>query len=307
MGQRATDIAAMRRFTRAFTRQAELLDEALLDSRFSLSEGRVLYELAQRQGPKAAELASDLGIDPGYLSRILKRFADEGLLTRSPAPADGRQTILGLSEAGREAFAAIDAASEARWARRISPLPAEARGELVAAMGTVERLLSPAAVEDAEVILRRHRVGDIGWIAYRQGLLYAAEYGLDQSFEALVAEILVSFVRNHDPARERAWIAERNGDVLGSVFLVRASEEVAKLRLLYVEPEARGLGLGARLVNECIGFARDRGYRTLTLWTNDVLVSARRIYEKAGFELVDQERHRSFGQDLVGQNWCLRL
>lgn len=300
------DIAAARRFTRFYTRQTELLDEAYLSSRFSLTEGRVLYELAHRGQTNAAELGRDLGLDRGYLSRLLKGFEEAGLIARRASEADGRQQTLSLTEAGREAFAPLDRLSAAQWAERLGGLDAQDRRRLVGAMATIERLLGPADAA-APILLRRHGIGDLGWVAHRQGLLYAQEYGLDASFEALVAEILVDFTRTHDPERERGWIAERAGEILGSVYCVRVSDEVAKLRLLYVEPAARGTGLGTRLVAECIAFARRRGYRRLVLWTNDCLDAARHIYVKAGFTLVDEERHRSFGKDLVGQTWSLSL
>lgn len=300
-------IAAARRFTRFYTRETELLAEGFLQSCFSLTEGRVLYELSARGQTGAAELGRDLGLDRGYLSRMLKRFEEDGLLQRQPSASDGRQSILSLTAAGREAFAPLDALSRQQWAQRLEKLGAPDRSRLIGAMETIETLLGDAPKEPGEIVLRHHQTGDLGWVARRQGLLYAREYGFDTSFEALVAEILVDFVRTRDPARERGWIAERGGDILGSVYCVRQSDEVAKLRLLYVEAAARGTGLGARLVAECIAFARAAGYRRLVLWTNDCLDAARAIYVKAGFELVEEERHHSFGVDLVGQNWVLEL
>lgn len=302
------DVAALRRFTRFYTRQTDLLDEGLLRSRFGLTEARVLYELAQRDATTAADLGRELGLDAGYLSRILKSFDADGLTRRAPSPTDGRQTLISLTPAGHAAFTPLDRASSSQAAELLGRLSQEDRGRLAAAMATIECCLGAGSAAVAEAItLRRHRTGDLGWIAHRQGLLYAQEYGWAATFEALVAEIAAAFVRNHDPGRERAWIAERGGEVVGSVFLVRQSDEVAKLRLLYVEPEARSTGLGRRLVAECIGFARAQGYGTLTLWTNDILTTARRIYEGFGFVLVAEERHHSFGHDLVGQNWSLAL
>ncbi|WP_245593586.1 bifunctional helix-turn-helix transcriptional regulator/GNAT family N-acetyltransferase [Azospirillum halopraeferens] len=301
-------VARVRAFNRFYTRQLGFLNEGLLKSPFSLTEARVLYELANRDGLTASGLGRELGLDAGYLSRILKAFEGRGLLTRTPAPDDARQAVLALTDAGRAAFAPLDLASREEVAALLGRLPASGRAALVDAMATICRLLEEGAGEvAAPFTLRPHRVGDIGWITHRQAVLYAAEYGWDESFEALVAEILAAFVRSHDPARERSWIAERDGAVVGSVFLVRHTDAVAKLRLLYVEPTARGLGIGRRLVDECIAFARACGYRTLTLWTNDVLVAARRIYQAAGFRLVAEEPHRSFGHDLIGQTWELSL
>jgi DNA-binding MarR family transcriptional regulator/GNAT superfamily N-acetyltransferase len=303
----AGPVAAVRRFSRFYTRQLGLLDEGLLKSAFSLTEARVLYELATRPKLTASELSRDLGIDPGYLSRVLKDFERRGFVTRSASPDDGRLALLQLTEAGRAAFEPLDSASRLQVFAMIGRLmPAEA-ARLVQAMHTVEHLMGEAVASQDPVILRRHRLGDIGWIAHRQAVLYAEEYGWDGSYEVLAAEILAGIVRNFDPEWERSWIAEREGAVIGSVFVVRGSETVAKLRLLYVEPSARGLGLGRRLVDACIGFSRERGYRTLSLWTNDVLLPARRIYQAAGFTCVARKPHHSFGQDLVGETWELTL
>lgn len=301
------DIEAARRFTRFYTRQTDLLNESLSESGFSLSESRVLYELATRGATNAAELSRELGLDPGYLSRMLRSFGQAGWLDRQRHAADGRQATLSLTEAGQAAFAPLEAGSRADWHRRLAPLSPADRQQLLGAMATLERLLGPAQPPSGAIVLRGHGIGDLGWIARRQALLYAAEYGWDVTYEALAAEILAKFVREFAPGSERAWIAERDGAILGSVFLVRASDEVGRLRLLYVEPEARGLGLGRRLVGECIGFARTCGYRRLILWTNDCLVAARRIYEAAGFVLDEEQRHHSFGRDLVGQSWSLDL
>ncbi len=300
-------VERVRGFNRFYTRHIGLLNEGLLDSAFSLTEARVLYELAHRDSVTAADLGRDLGLDAGYLSRLLKRFGAQGLIHRSPSKDDRRQFLLSLSDKGRAAFEVLNHASATQVSAMLSGLSAGARERLVQAMITVENLVGDGATPDLPCILRPHQPGDIGWIAHRQGLLYAQEYGWDHTFEALVAEIAAAFVRNFDPQRERCWIAERGGEIVGSVFLVRHSDEVAKLRLLYVEPSARGLGLGRRLVEECIGFARAKGYRTLTLWTNDVLVAARAIYQATGFRLVKEEAHHSFGKDLVGQTWDLDL
>jgi DNA-binding MarR family transcriptional regulator/GNAT superfamily N-acetyltransferase len=300
-------IEKVRSFNRFYTHHIGLLNEGLLESAFSLTEARVLYEMAHRGPVTAADLGRELGLDAGYLSRLLKRFDAQGLVQRSPSKTDRRQFLLSLTDKGLAAFAPLDRASAAQVAAMLSGLPVSERERLVQAMTTVERLVGGGREPNRPYILRSHQSGDIGWIAHRQGLLYAQEYGWDQTFEALVAEIAAAFVRNFDPQWERCWIAERDGDVVGSVFLVRHSDEVAKLRLLYVEPSARGLGLGRRLVDECIGFARAKGYKILTLWTNDVLVAARSIYQATGFRLVKEEAHHSFGKNLVGQTWDLDL
>jgi DNA-binding MarR family transcriptional regulator/GNAT superfamily N-acetyltransferase len=300
-------IGAVRHFNRFYTRQIGLLEEGLLNSRFTLTEGRVLYELARREGLTAATLSRDLGLDRGYLSRILKKFESEGLLARAPAGGHGRRAALALTEAGREAFAPLDQASRRQVASLLEPLSAPGRNRLAQAMATIERLLAGAPDSAPAYSIRPPRAGDIGWVVHRHGVLYAKEYGWDDSFEGFVAEIAGAFLKRADGERERAWIAERGGEIVGSVFVMRDSEAVAKLRLLYVEPGARGMGIGRRLVEEAIGFARDKGYSALTLWTNDVLVSARRIYEAAGFRLAREEPHRSFGKDLVGQHWELPL
>jgi DNA-binding MarR family transcriptional regulator/GNAT superfamily N-acetyltransferase len=298
-------VAKVRAFTRFYTRQIDLLNEGLLDSAFSLAEARVLYELATRAEVSAGDLVRDLGMNAGYLSRILKRFESAGLLGRTPSAEDGRRAF--LDQTGLAAFAPLDGASREQVTQLLSRLSEGERGRLLRAMGEIEGLLAPAKRDDPPFTLRGHRPGDMGWVTHRQAVLYAREYGWDESFEALVAEITAAFIRSFDPAHERCWIAERRGQVVGSIFCVRESEGIAKLRLLYVEPDARGLGLGRQLVRECIGFARAAGYRTITLWTNDILVAARSLYVEAGFKLLAEERHRSFGHDLVGQNWSLEL
>ncbi|AZO47671.1 MAG: GNAT family N-acetyltransferase [Mesorhizobium sp.] len=304
-GKERTD--AVRAFNRFYTRQIGLLDEGLLKSPFSLTEARVLYELAHHDGLVASDLVRDLGLDAGYVSRLLKKFEERGLAERAATEADARRSSIALTQVGRDAFAPLNKDSHAQVQALLDKLPPAEQDRLVKAMGTVQRLLGDLPEPRVPYVLRPLQVGDIGWVTRRQGLIYAQDYGWDETYEALVAEILAEFVRKFDPKWERAWIAEREGEVVGSVFLVRKSDAVAKLRLLYVEPSARGLGIGKRLVDECIGFARAKGYRTLTLWTNDILVSARRIYQAAGFELAEEERHHSFGKDLVGQTWNLAL
>ncbi|AWN50259.1 MarR family transcriptional regulator [Methylobacterium terrae] len=306
-------VAAVRAFGRFYTRQIGLLEEGLHRSAFSLTEARVLYELAHRDrltasvGLTASVLGQDLGLDAGYLSRLLKRFEDQGLVTRRTAAGDGRRQVLALTPEGRAAFAPLDASAREEVGALLARLSPRDRASLVGAMARVRRLLGDPSQGGEPATLRGLRSGDVGWIAHRQGVLYAAEYGFDLSFEALVAEILAGFVRDFDPARAGAWIAGQEGDVMGSVFLAPHSDTVAKLRLLYVEPAARGQGLGRRLTEACIAGARERGYRCLSLWTNDVLTAARRIYAEAGFRLAESAPHRSFGRDLVGETWVLDL
>ena len=300
-------IAAVRRFNRFYTKRIGVLHEGLLRSPFPLTEARVLYELAAREGVSATELGRELGLDAGYLSRILRRFGERGLIRRTPSQADGRQHHLWLTERGRAAFVPLDQASGAEVGGMLAELSEGQQRSLLEAMGALERLLGGGPEPERPYVLRRHRPGEMGWVVHRHGLLYAQEYGWDERFEALVAGIVAQFIEHHDPERERCWIAERAGESLGSVFLVKDSERVAKLRLLLVEPSARGQGIGTRLVQECEAFARQAGYRTIRLWTNSVLHAARRIYERAGYRLVQEEPHHSFGHDLIGETWELQL
>lgn len=306
MRQRTEDV---RRFSRFYTRQLGLLREALFDSPFSLSEARVLYELAHHDETTATQLAQELDLDLGYLSRILRGFRARGLLERRRSERDRRQALLSLSEDGRRAFEQINAASREQVVSLLGTLALEDQQRLVQAMGTIERLLGPGAEPRVSYILRPPESGDLGWVVHRHGVLYRREYGWDERFEALVAGIVAQFVAHYDGRRERCWIAEREGENIGSVFLVRHPERagVAKLRLLLVEPNARGLGIGRRLVGECTRFARQAGYHTITLWTNSVLHAARHLYEEEGYELVAQEPHALFGEGLVGQTWELAL
>ncbi len=297
---------AVRRFNRFYTRQIGVLREGFLNSPFSLAEGRVLYELAQREDAGSSELARALDLDAGYLSRILRSFEQQQLIRRKVSPADRRRSLLALTAKGRKEFRLLDARAAEDVRAMLSRIPESGQQQLIQAMSTIEHTLGGAPRREP-YILRPHRSGDMGWVVHRHGILYAQEYGWNEEMEALVARIVAEFIENFDPRRERCWIAERDGIPLGSVFLVKDSETVAKLRLLLVEPEARGLGLGRRLVSECIHFARTAGYQSVTLWTNDVLVAARGIYEQAGFRLVEENRHHSFGKDLVGQNWTLDL
>lgn len=300
---------AVRRFNRFYTRQIGLLRDELWRTPFTLTQARVLYELAHHERTTATHLGGELGLDPGYLSRILRGFQKRGLLERQPSPTDRRQVLLSLTEGGQEAFAEMNAASRAEIEGMLAGLADREQDRLVDAMRTIEGLLGARPEHRVPYILRPHQSGDMGWIVQRHGVLYEREHGWDERFEALVAEIVAAFVRDLEPVRERCWIAEREGRNVGSVLLVKDPERegVARLRLLLVEPEARGLGIGARLVHECTRFARRAGYRTITLWTNSVLHSARAIYGREGYRLVREEPHHSFGHDLVGQTWELDL
>jgi DNA-binding MarR family transcriptional regulator/N-acetylglutamate synthase-like GNAT family acetyltransferase len=300
-------VGEVRRFNRFWTRQIGVLREGYLESPFSLTEVRVFYELAHREETTAGELGEELGLDAGYLSRILSGFQKHGLIRKRPSEADGRRRLLRLTERGRGAFAPLEARSRSEIGAMLGGMSIAGQERLVEAMRAIERLLSFRPDPVVPYLLRPPQPGDMGWVVHRHGVLYAREFGWDERFEALVAGIVAKFIQQYDPRVERCWIAERDGEVVGCVFLVRESEEVAKLRLLLVEPEARGLGIGSRLVEECIRFARQAGYLKITLWTNDVLNSARRIYEAMGFQLVHEKPHRSFGHDLVGQTWELML
>jgi DNA-binding MarR family transcriptional regulator/N-acetylglutamate synthase-like GNAT family acetyltransferase len=303
----AARIAAVRRFNRFYTRRIGVLREGLLESPFSLAEARVIYELANRDDPTATDLAAELALDAGYLSRLLRGLEQRGLVARRRSAADGRRSHLALTARGRRAFAQLDSRSAAEISAMLAPLPAPEQSRLMGAIGTIERILGAPGEPRVPYLLRSHQPGDIGWVVSRHGALYAQEYGWDERFEAFVARIAAQFVERFDPKRERCWIAERDGQNVGAVFLVRKSASVAQLRMLIVEPQARGLGIGHRLVDECERLARLAGYRKIVLWTNDVLHAARRIYETAGYRMVKEERHRSFGRDLVGQYWELKL
>ena len=303
-GQR---IAAVRRFNRFYTQRIGVLQEGWGESPFSLTEARVLYELTRRDSVTASEMASELGLDAGYLSRILRGFRARGLVATEKSKADGRQSLLSLTARGRKAFAPLEAYSQTEVARLLGALAPPEQARLVAAMRTVEGVMSGETPDVHRYVLRTHQPGDMGWIVSRHGALYAQEYGWDARLEALCAEIVAAFVRNFDPACERCWIAERDGENVGTVMLVKESAEVARLRLLLVDPKARGLGLGTRLVEECIRFARAAGYRHITLWTHSVLTAARHIYEQAGFTRVHEWTHDDFGKTLEAETWDLTL
>jgi len=300
-------VAAIRRFNRFYTREIGVLQERLYRSEFSLTEVRVLYELAHKASATASELVRDLRLDPGYLSRILKRFEKRGLLQRSQAERDARQWELALTPAGHAAYLPLDTSSEAEVRALLERVAPGAQTRLVAAMRSIEEVLAGAQTSDVPYTLRTHRVGDMSWIVHRHALLYAEEYGWNEEFEALVAGIAARFIEHYDPRWERCWMAEKGGIVVGSVMVVRHSKIRAKLRLLYVEPTARNLGIGARLVGECIRFSREAGYKKLILWTNSILTAARHIYEDAGFVKIKEESHRNFGSDLVAETWELSL
>ena len=300
-------VQAVREFNRFYTRQIGILQEGLYKSPFSLTEVRVLYELSHRKQPTATELCRELGLDSGYLSRILRSFEKRGLVGKIRSEADGRQSLLSLTAKGAKVFRPLDEASSQDASKMLSALHTTEQARLVGAMRTIGSVLAPKQVEKSAYMLRTHQPGDMGWIVYRHGILYSQEYGYDENFEALVAEIVAEFIQNLDPKRERCWIAERDGEILGSVFLVKKSRDVAKLRLLLVEPSARGLGIGKRLVSECIRFARQAGYEKITLWTQSELKAARHLYEQAGFHLVDEKKHHSWTRDLVSETWELDL
>jgi len=302
-------VAAFRRFNRVYTRFIGVLDEELLNSGYSLAEARVLYELATRQTPTAKEIAVGLGMDPAYLSRILARFERSSLLKRTTSKRDARSAYLALTQKGKSRFERLNGLSEEQARGILRALPPTGQTNLIGYMSDLERLLAPSTQEEARYVLRPHRPGDMGWVVHREGALYAQEYGFDETFEALVARLVADFLTEFDPKRERCWIAEVDGQNVGHIFLVKHPNEpsTAKLRLLLVEPSARGLRLGSALVEECVNFARAVGYKKITLWTQSILVAAHRIYQKAGFRLIEEQANCKFGKDLVSQTWELDL
>jgi DNA-binding MarR family transcriptional regulator/ribosomal protein S18 acetylase RimI-like enzyme len=303
----AQRVDAVRRFNRFYTRQIGVLNEGLLHSPLSLTEARVLFELAHRKTPIATEIGDELGLDAGYLSRILRGFQKRRLMTRRRSADDGRRTMLALTKRGRDTFAELNRRSHQETGAMLKRLPQTEQTRVVDAMRLVERALRPPVEPPASFVLRPPHPGDLGWIVHRHGALYAQERGYDERFEALVARIVADFVEHLDPRRERCWIAEAAGEVVGCVFLVKKSKVIAKLRLLLVESRARGLGIGQRLVAECVRFARQARYRKITLWTQSDLYAAKRLYKQAGFRLVGRQSHHSFGQDLVAETWELKL
>jgi DNA-binding MarR family transcriptional regulator/GNAT superfamily N-acetyltransferase len=309
MQARAEDpVGAVRHFNRFYTAQIGVLQRTLLESPFSLTEVRVLYELAQRESTTATDLCRELGLDAGYVSRILRGFGKRGLVEKRASAKDGRQTLLALAAAGKKTFAALNQQSSGQVEKILAGISAADRSRLLDAMRRIEQVLSPPAPKAAPFILRPPQAGDLGWVVQRHGALYAQEYQYDERFEALVAGIVAEFVQTLDARRERCWIAEKDGEPVGSVFLVRKSDKTAKLRLLLVEPSARRLGIGKRLVEECVRFAQQVGYRKILLWTQGELKAARGIYKGAGFRLVGEKTHASWGRkDLVAETWELKL
>jgi DNA-binding MarR family transcriptional regulator/GNAT superfamily N-acetyltransferase len=302
-----SQIASIRSFSRFYTRKLGIIEPKLLRSDWSLQEARIIFELAHRENCTATDLIHVLGLDAGYLSRTLAGLQRRQIISRKPSKTDRRVTEISLTAKGRAAFGDLDNRSREEVAALITKLDDSDRASMVNAMAEIERVLDPALRPAKGYLLRSHRPGDIGWVISRHGAAYAREYGFDIDFEALVAEIAAQFIRNYDAAREHCWIAEIAGEPVGSVFLVKGSDRVAKLRLLLVEKQARGLGVGQALVEECIRFARQAGYTSISLWTQSILLAARGIYQRAGFELVKEEKHHSFGVDLVGETWELKL
>ncbi len=302
------ETASFRRFNRMYTRFIGTLNEGLLNSSFGLAEARVLYELANRSLPTASEIAGELGLDPGYLSRMLRGFQQRKLLRKKESAGDGRSATLQLTARGKSAFKRLNALSDKQANEILSSLTPAVRMDLLRSMQIIEDILKPSAAR-REFLLRPNRVGDMGWVVYSEAVGYARQFGWDETFEALVAKIVADFVTHFDASRERCWVAEIDGQNVGHIFLVRHPSEpqTAKLRLLFVDPSARGMGLGDALVRECIRFASTAGYKKVVLWTQSMLTAAHRIYQRAGFRLVKEEAHHSFGHDLIGQEWELEL
>jgi len=300
-------VASVRRFNRYYTRKIGVLQEGLLDSPYSLTEARIIFEIANQKDVTASAIGEQLGLDPGYLSRTLNKLEQLNLINKTPAENDRRQRLIRLTAEGQKAYSMLDQRSSQEIGQMLQGLLGGQVQRLVKSMRTIETILDPPPSQANPFILRPHRPGDMGWVIGQHGLVYSQEYGWDVTFEAFVAQICADFINNFDPKKENCWIAETDGEPVGCVFCVKQSDEVAKLRMLLVSVQGRGLGLGTHLVRECIQFARRCGYQKMVLWTNDILVEARHIYEKFRFQLVEEEKHHSFGQDLVGQNWELSL
>ena len=305
--EEAQRVAAVRRFNRFYTQKLGVLQRGWLDSPYSLTEARVLYEIRERKRATASDIARDLDLDAGYLSRILRRFHRLGLTCKDVSPDDGRQSFLSMTARGRRAFAPLETRTQRQVGALLNRLSVPEQDRLVSAMRTVETMIASEPKASSAILLRQPRPGDLGWVVARHAELYAREYGWGENFEGLCAQIVADFAQKLDPECERCWIAETDGQNVGSVFLVRETETVARLRLLLVDPVARGRGVGTRLTEECVRFARRCGYRSITLWTHQVLAAARHIYERAGFRLTSSEARRSFGCDVVSEHWDLPL
>jgi len=303
----ARRVAAVRRFNRFYTQKLGVLQRGWLDTPFSLTEARVLYEIKQRERATASDIVRDLGLDAGYLSRILRRFQKSGLIRKDVSPDDGRQSFLSMTTRGCKTFEPLETRTERQVGTVLGRLTEHEQDHLVSAMRAIETLIASEPKAESEIILRQPRPGDLGWVVARHAELYAREYGWAENFEGLCAQIVADFVSKHDPKCERCWIAEMGDQNVGCVFLVKDSNKVARLRLLLVDPAARGRGLGTRLTKECIQFARQCRYESITLWTHKVLTTARHVYERAGFRLTSSETRRSFGQNVVSEHWDLAL
>lgn len=299
-------VEAVRSFNRFYTAVVGLLRDGLLRTPYSLTEARVIFELAQRDATEVVDLRRSLDLDAGYLSRILARFETDGLVAKERSASDGRRQVIRLTVQGRKTFRMLDRRSSHEISKMLLALSDEEQRRLIGAMGAIEEILQGSR-QSPSYLIRPPRPGDFGWVVHRHGVLYAEEYGWDETFEGFVARIVADYVDKHDARREAVWIAEVDGEPVGCVFCAEKNLRMAQLRLLLVEPRARGMGIGARLVQECMDFARRAGYAEMTLWTNDVLLDARRIYERAGWKLVEESKHRSFGRDLVGQHWWVSL
>lgn len=303
----AGNVSKIREFNRFYTRKIGVLREELLHSKYSLTESRIIYELAQNKTEKASTLCKKLGLDPGYMSKILQRFEEKKIIKRIDSEEDGRTRIIQLTDQGLKEFELLNKRSNEEIEETLNDLSNEQQKQLLTAMNTIETILNKNLKFSEPFYLRSFESGDMGWVVHRHGVLYREEYGWNEEFEALVAEIVSGFIKNYNPEKERCWIAEMNGEIVGSIFLVKKCEKVGKLRLLLVEPKARGFGLGSKLVEECIRFAKKVGYEKITLWTNSVLLEARHIYKKQGFMLIEEEPYNGFGKDLVGETWDLNL
>ena len=303
----AQRVAAVRSFNRFYTKHLGVLQDGWLQSPFTLAEARVLYEMHQRGSTTATDIGRALGLDAGYLSRILRRFHKLGLIRKAVSPDDARQSLLSLTARGQKAYAPLEIRTKREIGAMLGRLDRSEQDRLISAMHAVETMIAPAPTTQSEIILRQPKPGDLGWVVARHAELYAQEYGWAENFEGICAQIVADFVSKYDAKRERCWIAEMDGRNVGCVFLVKDTETVARLRLLLVDPRARGRGLGTRLTDECVRFARACGYQGITLWTHSVLTAARLIYERAGFRLSSSEKRKSFGQDVVSEYWDMKL